>query len=100
MGLCDRTYWWVACDAEGCHAGDSLDDADQPGDACQIAENAGFVKRDGRWLCEAHAEPFPRRLPSWCANPEHGHQPHMNNGECYRPATPPESATPDLESPK
>lgn len=23
------------------------------------------------------------RLPSWCANSSHSHQPHINNGDCY-----------------
>lgn len=28
------------------------------------------------------------KLPSWCANPEHSHEPHINNGECYGPSKP------------
>lgn len=56
MGLCDRTYWWISCDADGCNAGDNLDDSDDSSGAEEKARQAGFVRRDFHWYCAVHAE--------------------------------------------
>ncbi len=55
MGMNDRTYWWVSCDAEGCHA-EMVDDGDEEYGAEEVARGCGFVKDDyGLWFCSAHA---------------------------------------------